>query len=84
MKKEDGGGAFPQMEQVEVAHDGLYVKQWWPVGGMSLRDYFAAKALEGLLANPEMNIQGAGTQARWQFATEAYHMADAMLKAREQ
>jgi hypothetical protein len=47
--------------------------------GMTLRDYFAAKAMQGLVAgsNPEhsINLHGA---AEW-----AYNMADAMLKARE-
>jgi hypothetical protein len=44
--------------------------------GMSLRDYFAAKAMQGILADsstPEiMDIAGA-----------AYEIADAMLKARQ-
>ncbi len=44
--------------------------------GMTLRDYFAAKAMQGLLAS-EVNAP------RHEFAAEAYAMADAMLKARE-
>ena len=46
-----------------------------PQQGMTLRDYFAAKAMQGLLAS-EVNapIQD--------FAKMAYEMADAMLKAR--
>lgn len=46
--------------------------------GMSLRDYFAAKALQGLWANSE-SIAG-------DFKLDAqacYEMADAMLRARE-
>jgi hypothetical protein len=42
--------------------------------GMSLRDYFAAKAMEGVL-------QGRFTDTRT-YAEWAYEMADAMLKAR--
>jgi hypothetical protein len=45
--------------------------------GMTLRDYFAAKALQGLLACSEAD----GTNddfARW-----AYKYADAMLEARD-
>ena len=38
--KKDGGPAFPSDEQENYT------------GGMSLRDYFAGKALQGLLANP--------------------------------
>lgn len=45
--------------------------------GMTLRDYFAAKAMQGLLGDP--NIQA----TKLEFATEAYAMADAMLRARE-
>ncbi len=43
--------------------------------GMNLRDYFAAKAMQGLLAsevNAEINT----------FAKKAYEMADEMMKAR--
>ena len=43
--------------------------------GMSLRDYFAAKALQGLLANPERAL-GDST-----YAKAAYRVADAMLEA---
>ena len=44
--------------------------------GMTLRDYFAAKAMQGFLAfgvNAPANV----------FATKAYEMADAMLEARQ-
>lgn len=44
--------------------------------GMSLRDYFAAKAMQGLLASEVY-------APREEFAESAYKMADAMLKARE-
>ena len=46
--------------------------------GMTLRDYFAAKAMQGLVASAEhdepINLHGA---AEW-----SYNMADAMLAAR--
>ena len=48
-----------------------------PFQGMTLRDYFAAKAMQGMLADPStpeiMDIAGA-----------AYEVADAMMKAREE
>jgi hypothetical protein len=44
--------------------------------GMTLRDYFAAKALQGLIST-----EGAGSAER--YAEIAYKLADAMLKARE-
>ena len=45
--------------------------------GMTLRDYFAAKAMQCYWNDPEV----VGTQA--QAAEWAYEMADAMLRARE-
>jgi hypothetical protein len=45
---------------------------------MTLRDYFAAKALLGLLSNPETN-QYWGVNEN---ASYSYEQADAMLKAR--
>ena len=57
----DGGGAFP------VAHSYLIQP------GMSLRDYFAGKAMQAL-------AQGNYFDAT---ARQAYMIADAMLKARE-
>jgi hypothetical protein len=46
--------------------------------GMLLRDYFAAKAMQGFCASP--------TGMEWanhKIAAEAYAIADEMLKARE-
>jgi len=47
--------------------------------GMTLRDYFAAKAMQGL-----MNEQTYGASSWHLDAKAAYEIADAMLKAREQ
>ena len=44
--------------------------------GMSLRDYFAAKVLQGLLASGL-------DQPKFEFARKSYEMADSMLKARQ-
>ena len=62
-----GGPAFPT-EHTDTS--GLY-------DGMTLRDYFAAKAMQAQLI---------GYQGEWydRVAADAYTMADAMLKAREQ
>ena len=62
----DGGPAFPLKTPLLVDHK-----------GMSLRDYFAAKAMQGLCAHPE--------SPDWDesdIAKSAYDQADAMLKAR--
>ena len=46
--------------------------------GMTLRDYFAAKALQGICSSKPGNLM---TCAR--IAAEAYDLANAMLKARD-
>ena len=47
--------------------------------GMTLRDYFAAKAMQAQLARTTWGIE----DDRHDMAIEAYEYADAMLKARE-
>lgn len=71
-KIEDGGRAFP-------ASAGDYLQR-----GMSLRDWFAGQALNGIASNPEtVATAGTGlTDACRMLAQVAYAMADAMLKAR--
>jgi hypothetical protein len=45
--------------------------------GMTLRDYFAAKSMQGLL------VDGVGSLSDEELADWAYKLADAMMKARE-
>lgn len=52
-----------------------------PRSDMTLRDYFAAKALQGLLANPKLEKQIITAGQSW-IEESAYAIADAMLKAR--
>lgn len=68
----NGGPAFPR----DHAADGH--------NGMTLRDYFAAKALQGWLASYPTDM-GAyrATLGVHIVASFAYSMADAMLEARE-
>ena len=66
MNNNTGGPAFP-VEQ----HD---------KDGMTLRDYFAAKAMQGLLADPDWRQDTTFEDT----AYAAYEQADAMLKARGQ
>lgn len=79
MSKENGGPAFPcEVMTGQVVHENGrldFLKEL--SGGMSLRDYFAAKALQGLLA--DTNIQSSAEE----FASRAYDVADAMLEARK-
>jgi len=74
--KELGGPAFPvhpdmagQLGCVPSSSD----------AGMSLRDYFAAKAMQSLITAPNVRPMIEDGEVSWW----AYKMADAMLKARE-
>lgn len=70
MSNNTGGPAFP--------NEGF--NGWGtPEQGMTLRDYFAAKAMQALLAHPDC----ATDQPAEVFARIAYVAADAMLKQRE-
>ena len=66
----DGGPAFPMRHSVFPSGNIEYGSP-----GMSLRDYLAAAALTGLLANPGRR-GGADSYAR-----DAYDQSDAMLAA---
>jgi hypothetical protein len=76
-----GGPAFPAFEH----HAGY--GQMLAVGGMTLRDYFAAKAMQAIvLDHVEQRYWGTeyGIDEMLTFTAErAYQQADAMLKARE-
>ena len=53
--------------------------------GMTLRDYFAAKAMQSDISNATAQIEF--QIGHWNLdviATRAYEMADAMMKAREE
>lgn len=50
--------------------------------GMTLRDYFAAKAMQGLIASPR-GLLGKNEITDVDYAQTAYLIADAMMKARE-
>lgn len=50
--------------------------------GMTLRDYFAAKALQGLLANEQAAPFGMSARPD-DYAQKAYRQADAMIEARQ-
>jgi len=72
MSKETGGPAFP-LSQHGTQTLGMHIT------GMTLRDYFAAKAMQGIVSRGVSDMKWIDT-----YATNAYKMADAMLKAREQ
>jgi hypothetical protein len=72
-----GGPAFAH--QLESNRDGYAV-----TGGMTLRDYFAAKAMQSTLAD-DAYVERTETAAEWLaiVAKSSYEIADAMLKARD-
>ena len=74
--KDTGGPAFPvhpdmaaQLGCVPSSSD----------AGMTLRDYFAAKAMQGITST----LSGTAPVLYDAIADDAYEIADAMLKARE-
>ena len=75
----DGGPAFPSPVGI---YDG---KTGGAVRGITLRDYFAAKALQGFLAHSDCKDVGLGNEDVTNGAAlEAYFVADAMLRARQE
>ena len=74
MAKNTGGSAFPESYiGADRPHEGIG-------DGMTLRDYFAAKAMQGLLAQSQGSALGSQVTDG---ASYAYAIADAMLKERE-
>jgi hypothetical protein len=65
-EQEDGGPAFPFVDSARH--------------GMSLRDYFAAKAMAAMLSLQMFHENAAGTQ----IAVWSYQQADEMLKIRKE
>lgn len=51
-------------------------------GGMDLRDYFAAKAMQGMLTNQPLRVDIMLNGES--LAQSSYQIADAMMKAREE
>jgi len=72
MTTNTGGPAFPTTKPLEHWGD--------PNQGMTLRDYFAAKAMQGMLAYSYLHPLSMEAGC----ARDAYQMADAMLKARQE
>lgn len=74
--KPDQEFAFPGLnaEFTGIDSDGFDRYAVQPTGGMTLRDYFAAKAMQTLLAKND--------RTRTEIVEDAYGTADAMLKAR--
>ncbi len=74
----DGGPAFPSgLIDPSTPEDAVHSLH----SGLSIRDYFAAKAMQGELAC--QNVNGGTWHDINKLAVHAYQIADAMLRARE-
>jgi hypothetical protein len=73
MSKETGGCAFPYVDKSQNSTT-CEVTENYGDGGMTLRDYFAASAMQQLVVHSRAEHDG--------IARTCYQMADAMLKAR--
>lgn len=79
MATNDGGPAFPTQHFENSAGEVvIYASE-----GMSLRDFFAAKAMAGLLTDNDALAIIEGDEATAQIAARAYAIADSMLAARD-
>ena len=72
---ETGGPAFP-LQSIGPEFAPGYA-------GMTLRDYFAAKAMQGLVSGHFAKYGHEDYWPRPEIASEAYEIADAMLAARK-
>lgn len=76
---DDGGQAFPYQTGIEAKYPGETIP------GISLRDWFAGKALVGLFAqSAHPQSPGISSDHYAAAAVECYRIADAMLAARKE
>lgn len=78
MKIEDGGPAYPCPE-AGVQH----FSDMAAYTGMTLRDYFAAGAVQGLLSNQAQDYAPMTPIALHAVVLDAWKIADAMIKYRD-
>ena len=82
----DGGPAFPAKASIDRSTGELQSYQFgnhnFDTLGLSLRDYFAAKAMAGFLSSGRVNPDHAAGIFADEVSKKAYALADAMLAAR--
>lgn len=81
MSKNDGGSAFP-VSAIDAAEPGSLDEMKRLAQGMSLRDYFAAKAMQAWIETCK-DFDGEDPSHADDLARVAYIQADSMLKERE-
>ncbi len=74
--------AFPHIAKVHLLEGNTIVTEEVTSGGMDLRDYFAAKAMQ--FQEWHYYTRDGKTEMDLGIAKRCYDMADAMMKAREQ
>ena len=80
MRKGSGGSAFPR-QHFRLANGTLEGGD----PGLTLRDYFAAKAMQHVIDNWHLTTGRDGTTAAEDYpAKYCYQVADAMIKARDE
>ena len=85
----DGGPAFPHLCELIDVRDGVITTKPLTEGGMSLRDYFAAAALQGILSDQDSansiweDARSKSVPPTPYLANTCYLIADAMLAERE-
>lgn len=80
--KHNDAQAFPRQQWEYDGHNNVLQYQ---EEGMTLRDYFAAKAMQGWLASfSESDVHPSVSGKCDAVAEASYALADAMLKAREE
>ena len=83
MKNDDAGYAFPR-PMSQFSEDKKFTAFYDEQEGITIRDYFAAKALVGMLSNGGKKVAEAPDGSLYEpMAHHAYKFADAMLKERE-
>lgn len=87
MSIKDGGPAFPNYEELSRFDEekGRYVDYYLPTGGMSLRAYLAAAALQmsGAFAIAQIVAGNGASLSVADIANKAVEIADATLAALE-
>jgi len=91
MTTNTGGPAFPSKQKallIEKEHAHIAKEIEIDQNGMSLRDYFAAKAMQTIISYRRTQFGTGSDEMDWDeyfpiIAQEAYALADAMLEARK-
>jgi len=80
--KDDGGSAFPQIGSEQVGSHGEYHTEVSSYGGMTLRDYFAGKAMSEVFAVALRGRLPINREQMEAIARSVWLMADVMIAGR--